>query len=101
MVCTSAASEFHLAVTVLVLLVGRFVAALTASQVRVVDATSSRLWAASEMSAREPVARPATPLASVMAALAPIDQRAACSLRLSIGWSARLILAFPYAQARS
>jgi hypothetical protein len=47
----------------------------------VVEATSRRLWAASEMSAREPVAKPAAPFDRVMAALAAMDQRAARSLR--------------------
>src|SRR5262245_55566992 len=47
----------------------------------VVAATSRRLWAASEISASEPVANPAAPLATVMRALATIDQRAGRSLR--------------------
>ena len=48
-----------------------------------VAATSSRLCAASEISASEPLARPAAPLPSVIATLATIDQIAARSLRCS------------------
>src|SRR3954454_13748745 len=49
----------------------------------VVAATSSRLCAASEISASEPLARPAAPLTRVIATLATIDQIAARSLRCS------------------
>ena len=69
--------------TVLMLLVGGLVRGAQASQVMVVAATSSRLCAASEISASEPLARPAAPLARVIATLATIDQIAARSLRRS------------------
>ena len=72
-----------LAVPVLMLRVRGLVRGAHRDQVMVVEATSSRLCAASEISASEPVAIPAAPLASVMPALAAIDQRAARSLHCS------------------